>query len=232
MHGFFVILPVVLVMAAGWMLGKRRVVLPEAFAQINKAIYWVAIPALILRMTSSADMSTLADKNMVLAVYASFLLAPPFAWYAARMAGEKRENKATSTLMLIRSNTVFMGLPVDNIAVGMKGVEVLSLYLAFTFIGYQIISISWAQLALSGGISRSTVKETLKNLAEEPACRLSTRRVCTLGFRVEHISVVAGRDVEAARQHKAAWRCSALSASLQARRAFREYCPTSGATQR
>ena len=168
MHGFFVILPVVLVMAAGWMLGKRRVVLPEAFAQINKAIYWVAIPALILRMTSSADMSTLADKNMVLAVYASFLLAPPFAWFAARMAGEKREKKATSTLMLIRSNTVFMGLPVVTIAVGTKGVEVLSLYLAFTFIGYQIISISWAQLALSGGISRSTVKETLKNLAKNP----------------------------------------------------------------
>lgn len=156
MHGFFVILPVVLVMAAGWMLGKRRVVLPEAFAQINKAIYWVAIPALILRMTSSADMSTLADKNMVLAVYASFLLAPPFAWFAARMAGEKREKKATSTLMLIRSNTVFMGLPVVTIAVGMKGVEVLSLYLAFTFIGYQIDLPACAEFLHLGGIGVET----------------------------------------------------------------------------
>lgn len=168
MHGFLVILPVVLVMAAGRMLARRGVVSPGAFAQINKAIYWTAIPALILRMTSRADMSTLADRNMVVAVYLSFLAAPPAAWLAGMLAGQERRRTASSTLMLIRSNTVFVGLPVVTVAVGIQGVEVLSLYLAFTFIGYQIISISWAQLALSGGISWNTVKGTLKSMAKNP----------------------------------------------------------------
>ena len=155
-------------MAVGWMLGRLRVVGPEAFAQINKAIYWTAIPALILRLTSGGNVTALADKNMVLAVYGSFLAAPPIAWAAAKWAGEGRKAAATSTLMIIRSNTVFVGLPVLTVAVGEPGVEILSIYLAFTFIGYQIISVSWGQLALSGGISRDTVKETLKNLLKNP----------------------------------------------------------------
>jgi predicted permease len=176
MHGFLVILPVVLVMAAGRMLARRGVVSPEAFTQINKAIYWTAIPALILRMTSMADMSALADRNMVVAVYLSFLAAPPAAWLIGKLAGQERRRTASSTLMLIRSNTVFVGLPVVTVAVGLQGVEVLSLYLAFTFIGYQIISISWAQLALSGGVSWNTVKGTLKSMAKNPLVLSSVRQ--------------------------------------------------------
>ena len=131
MHGFLVILPVVLVMAAGRMLARRGVVSPEAFTQINKAIYWTAIPALILRMTSMADMSALADRNMVVAVYLSFLAAPPAAWLIGKLAGQERRRTASSTLMLIRSNTVFVGLPVVTVAVGLQGVEVLSLAAGF-----------------------------------------------------------------------------------------------------
>ena len=168
MHGFLVILPVALVMAVGWMLGRRGVVTQEAFAQVNRAIYWTAIPALILRMTSSADLAVLADGNMIVASYLSFILAPPVAWLAGKLAGQDRRRSAASTLMLIRSNTVFMGLPVITVAVGIPGIEVLSIYLAFTFFGYQIISVSWAQLALSGGISWKTVKETLRNLSRNP----------------------------------------------------------------
>lgn len=168
MNSFFVILPVVLVMTTGWILARRRVVTPEAFAQINRAIYWTAIPALILRMTTSADMSTLADKNMILAVYASFLLAPPVAWLAGRFAGQDHRRSASSALMIIRSNSVFIGLPVISVAVGSRGVEILSLYLAFTFIGYQIISVSWAQFVLSGENSWKTVKKTLKSLVKNP----------------------------------------------------------------
>lgn len=168
MHGFLVILPVVLVMAAGWMLRRKEIVSPEAFAQINQALYRVAIPALILRMTATADMSSLFDRHMVLAVYVSFVTAPPLAWLASRISGEGHVRSATSTLMLIRSNTVFMGLPVVTVAVGMTGVEVLSIYLAFTFIGYQILSILWAQLVLSGGVSWKTLRGTLVSLGKNP----------------------------------------------------------------
>lgn len=88
MHGFLVILPVALVVAAGWMLGRKGTVSPDAFAQINRALYWVAFPALIFRMTATADMSSLFDRNMVLAVYASFLAAPPLAWLASKLSGD------------------------------------------------------------------------------------------------------------------------------------------------
>ena len=168
MHGFLVILPVALVMAAGWMLRRKGTVSPEAFAQINRALYWVAIPALILRMTATADMSSLFDRHMVLAVYVSFVTAPPLAWLLSKISGDGPIRSATSTLMLIRSNTVFMGLPVVAVAVGVKGVEVLSIYLAFTFIGYQILSILWAQLALSGGISWKTLRGTTISLGKNP----------------------------------------------------------------
>jgi Predicted permeases len=136
MHGFLVILPVVLVMAAGRMLARRGVVSPEAFTQINKAIYWTAIPALILRMTSMADMSALADGNMVVAVYLSFLAAPPAAWLIGKLAGQERRRTASSHPDAHTVEHRFCGPSGGHPwRWGSRGVEVLSLYLAFTFIG-------------------------------------------------------------------------------------------------
>ncbi len=57
MGAFLVVLPVAIVLAKGWALARRKVVTPEGFAQVNRAIYWTAIPALIFRMTSGADLS-------------------------------------------------------------------------------------------------------------------------------------------------------------------------------
>ncbi|MEA4881918.1 MAG: AEC family transporter [Synergistaceae bacterium] len=168
MHGFLVILPVALVVAAGWMLGRKGTVSSEAFAQINQALYWVVFPALIFRMTATADMSAFFDRNMVLAVYVSFLTAPPLAWLASKLSGDKPARSGASALMVIRSSTVFMGLPVITVAVGMRGVEVLSIYLAFTFIGCQVLSILWAQLSLSGGISGRPLLGTAFSLARNP----------------------------------------------------------------
>ncbi len=161
-------LPVAIVIAIGNVLARLSVVTPEGFAQINRAVFWTAIPALIFRMTSGADLSTLSDGNMVLVVYLSFLLAPPVAWLLGRWSGAAGDRAATSTLMLIRSNTVFMGLPVVTLAVGQAGVDILSMYVAVTFVGYQIISLWWGTCALSGGLSWPVVRSSLKRLAVNP----------------------------------------------------------------
>lgn len=168
MHGLFVMLPVAIVIAIGNVLARLSVVTPEGFAQINRAIFWTAIPALIFRMTSGADLSTLSDGSMGLVVYLTFVLAPPLAWFLSRWSGSSGRRVATSALMLIRSNTVFIGLPVVTLAIGQPGVDVLSMYVAVTFVGYQIISLWWGTLALSGGLSWSIVQSSLKRLAVNP----------------------------------------------------------------
>ena len=167
MEGFLVILPVVIVIAAGWVLG-RRMVTPEAFSQINRILYWVAMPSLLLRLIGGADMSAVADWNMLAVVYLSFFIAPLVPWVLGRMAGEPPMRTAGSLLMVIRSNTVFIGIPVVSMAVGERGLQVLSAYLAFTFAGYQVVSILWAQLILSGGLSWRAVRGTVSNLFRNP----------------------------------------------------------------
>ena len=68
----------------------------------------------------------------------------------------------------MRSNQVFMGIPVVSIAMGTPGLEALSIYLAVSLVGYHIISISSSQLVLSGGISPASIKNTLKKVLTNP----------------------------------------------------------------
>ncbi len=168
MNELSIIAPMAVIIFLGWCFPKFGILPRETFQDNNKILYWLAIPALLIRLTARADLSTLGNWNIFLAVHAGYVLLPLIAWTAGRLAGEKRERLAISALVSLRSNQVFMGIPAVSISMGTPGLEALSVYLAVSLVGYHIISISSSQLVLSGGISPKSLKNSLKKVLTNP----------------------------------------------------------------
>ena len=168
MHSFLIILPIALVIGVGAVLRRAGFLDDRAVIAVNRLVYWVAIPALLVRLTMKAEPSMFADVNLIVATHVFFLIAPPIGWGLARLLTADRRRLAVSALGSIRSNNVFMGVPAVALALGAPGVEVVSVFFALSFIGYQILSISYGQLALSGGLSFRSLARVVERLLRSP----------------------------------------------------------------
>lgn len=184
MTGLSAVVPLLLTVFLGWALRRKGFLKEGTASQLMWLLYWVSLPALLFRKTVSVGGDVLLNGNLFIAIHLSYLFMPPLAWLLARAAGEDRRRAAVSTLVSIRSNNVYMGLPVIALALGPKGVEALSLYLAMGLFSYNLLSLAWAQVALSGGLSRRHLLDTARSVAFNPlflAC-LAGVGVCLLGF--------------------------------------------------
>jgi len=165
---FFIVLPIVIIVGIGWFIRNKGLVREEAFAGMNFILYWVALPALLFRVTYNADVGILSGGNFVKAVYVSLMIAPPMALIFGRFVGLKKERLAVLTMVSIRSNNIFMGVPAVSVALGEAGLQALSLYLAVVMAGYQLISIAWGQIVLSGSFRISALKDAFKKIFTNP----------------------------------------------------------------
>ena len=186
MNEISIITPIAAVIFFGWFFTSRGIIPQETFRHNNKILYWLSIPALLLRLTARADLTAPGNIHLVLAVHAAYIIMPLLAWAAGRIAGEEKNRLAISALVSIRSNQVFMGIPAISIALGPAGLESLSLYFAVSLVGYHMISITSSQMVLSGGITLRSLAKTAKKLAVNPmvlACFLG------IGFSAAGIHV-------------------------------------------
>lgn len=168
MHGILIVTPLVLVMAAGWLARKRGIIREESISQLNDLLYWIGLPALLFRSTLSVGKEALSAPNLFIAVHVAFIVTPAMAWAIASLRREDKGRRAVSVLVSVRSNNVYMGIPAIALAMGEPGSRALSLFFAVCMVGYHLITLSWAQIAVSGGINRDSLKKTLVGLSRNP----------------------------------------------------------------
>lgn len=168
MNEFAIISPIAAVVLMGWFLAEKGIVPRRTFKENNAILYWLAIPALLLRLTAQADLVESGSMNLFLAIHGSYIIMPLLAWTAGKIAGEERNRLAISTLTSMRSNQLFMGIPAISIALGAEGLEAVSLYLTMSLVGYHMISIAASQIVLSGGISARSLLNSARKLATNP----------------------------------------------------------------
>lgn len=168
MNSVLMVLPLVLVMALGVIFRRIGMLNEETVPRLNAILYWAALPALLFRSILKVGSGIFADPNFFWAVHVSFLIVPGIAWLLARPFTSDRKRIAVSVLVAIRSNNVFMGIPAITIVLGQEGLDALSLFLAVGLLGYHFISITWAQAALSGSVSISSLFSTFRRLLRNP----------------------------------------------------------------
>lgn len=174
-NAFFIVLPLGVVMAVGWFLRRGKVVTESGLDEMNKLLYWVAMPTILFRSTIKVDPDMFSNVHFMCAVYSVFVVLPFISWILARIRKLPKEKLAVSVLTSVRGNNVFMGLPAVTIALGEPGLESYGVYLALSLVVYQIISISMGQLALSGELTLKSFKQVLIRLIKNPmliACLL------------------------------------------------------------
>lgn len=168
MNEISIIAPIAAIIALGWCLTTFGIIRQETFRENNKILYWFSIPALLIRLTAKANLTAPGNMNLLLATHIGYLIMPVLAWAAGKIAGEGKNHLAISALVSMRSNQVFMGIPAVSIAIGAKGLESLSLYLAISLVGYHMVSVASSQIVLSGGISFRSLWNSAKKLTTNP----------------------------------------------------------------
>jgi len=114
------LLPVVLLIAAGWVAGRRRWIAPSAVRDLSNLIFVLLAPALLFRAMSTVHLGELSLKPVAAYFIAAGLI------YGATLAlrGFNRE-AAVLALANTYSNTVMIGIPLIGLAYGPPGMVTL-----------------------------------------------------------------------------------------------------------
>ncbi len=168
MKGMQLVFPLLCIMAIGYAARRRNVLTPEVCTKLNLLLFWVINPAILFRSTYLMGAGAEVSRSFLLVMYVSFLAVPPLAWLAGGLLHLPRERLGVSVLVSIRSNNVFMGIPVISMALGDAGMEVYSLFLAFGMAGFMVISIAWGESAFSGRLSLRSLGNTFLKVLKNP----------------------------------------------------------------
>ena len=134
-----VVLPVFLVTALGWALRRGRFLSAEGNTVLTRLVYWVAAPALLFR---SAAITPLRDGvNLTgLAVMASVTVVLAIVVYALAMRSQP-SRRGVIAQGAVRSNQVFLGLPLVYNAWGAEAVGQVAVVVGLMVVVYNVLSV-------------------------------------------------------------------------------------------
>lgn len=168
MRGLLTILPVVLVMAAGWGLKRLDRIDQRGADQINSVLFWLIMPAILLRAGMKIDLSVFSDWAYISVLYGSFAVVVLSAFAVVSRLNMPKRRAAVSVLGAVRSNVVFVGLPLVTMLMGDEGISALTVYLSIGMIFYNTFPIACAQMVMEGGFSLAAVRQALSKALRTP----------------------------------------------------------------
>lgn len=161
-----IVLPLIAIMGVGWFLRLMKIIKSDS-DDLGGILYWGILPALLFRTIYNSGGINRDDVNLLCAVYLSFLIMP-FLSLIFSPWKKDRKRLGVSLMTCIRSNNIYMGIPVVSLAMGDAGVMAVSKYLGVSLVGYQILSVMWGQIGLYGKINLNTLLKTAKEAAKNP----------------------------------------------------------------
>lgn len=167
MQAVWIVLPIFLLIALGCVLKRRHWLSSQTLKENSFILYWLAMPATLLRGILSADVGVLADPRFLAAVWLPYFVTLAAVWTLGRY-GENPRRLAALTLCATRGNHFFAGLPIVGLAMGAPGIEAGTLVLALSLVVMQLLSIGGAQLALFEKLSWNSLKGTGIQLLKNP----------------------------------------------------------------
>jgi predicted permease len=134
--------------------------------KMGSLLYWVLLPSLLFRTTYLSGTDA-GQKNLLIATYASLIIVPAAAFALSSAVRSGKKYHALSAMMSIRSNSVYLGMPVAAFALGEGGLNAVSAYLTILLPVYDISSIIWGETVLSGSY-KIDMRPALLKIAKNP----------------------------------------------------------------
>jgi malonate transporter len=134
-----VILPVFLVLAAGYALATARVIGPEGIDGLMKFAQGVAVPCLLFRNIAALDLAQSFDPALLLSFYAAALVCFAAGIAGARwLFGRDWEDAVAIGFVALFSNSLLIGLPITERAFGAEALApnfaIISIHAPFCYL--------------------------------------------------------------------------------------------------
>ena len=188
MFGFLLVMPLVIIIAMGNILKRRGFYSAADIAALSKTLYWVILPLLLFRTTYISGTEVLAQPNLLISVNICYLMTVALSWSGAALFVHKGDIRrvAVSVLSGFRSNNIYLGFPVVQLAMGEAGLHLASIYVAVCTIFFQVISIGAGEIALNGRITLKSFVSMGKLLVRNP---LVVSCVLGVGAALAHVPI-------------------------------------------
>ena len=130
----------------------------------------------------------LAQPNLLISVNICYLMTVALSWSGAALFVHKGDIRrvAVSVLSGFRSNNIYLGFPVVQLAMGEAGLHLASIYVAVCTIFFQVISIGAGEIALNGRITLKSFVSMGKLLVRNP---LVVSCVLGVGAALAHVPI-------------------------------------------
>ncbi|MBU0969836.1 MAG: AEC family transporter, partial [Proteobacteria bacterium] len=159
------ILPIFIIIAAGWLARKRHFI-PEAFiGPANRIVYYIAIPAMIFRAVSTASFHDEFSSRVLMITLVCIAAMTLLAWGVA-IAGRLPDTlKGTFIQSSFHGNLGYIGLAVVFYSLGEAGLASGAIFAGFIMIVQNILAVAVLQIHSGTG---APVRANLKRIIGHP----------------------------------------------------------------
>lgn len=170
MFGFMLVMPLVIIIAIGNILKRRGFYSAADIAALSKTLYWVILPLLLFRTSYISGTEFLTQPNLLISVNICYLATIALSWSCGAFFVHRGNVKriAVSVLSGFRSNNIYLGFPVVQLAMGEAGLHLASVYVAVSTIFFQVLSIGAGEIALKGRLTLNSFASMGKMLVKNP----------------------------------------------------------------
>jgi hypothetical protein len=107
-----VLAPILLLVLLGVFLGRLRFLGPEFSGDLNKLVFWVALPALLFRSVVHAEHPGPGTFSLIGLLVAATVVAAAAGWAASLLMRLPRASRGTLSQSAFRGNLAYIGIPV------------------------------------------------------------------------------------------------------------------------
>lgn len=168
LDGFMLILPIMCCVLTGLFLKRVGILSDEGGEQMSRLIFYVAMPCMIFRFSSTLKPSDFADVGYLAVLYGGYLLTALSSWLVGLFSGSVPARRAASVSMSVRSNNVFMGYPAVLTLWGESWSGFYGRYIALSILGCEILSASAALITLNGSLRPKALCRVMFSLFRNP----------------------------------------------------------------
>jgi predicted permease len=167
MQGFLTNIIIFIVIGLGWLMKKRGILTDAGLRDINAMLFTLLMPVSFFKSGLGFNTSMLRGWRYVAVLLGSTAVCTVFLWVYSGFAHKDPKRRAVSLLTGIRSNLIFIGLPIMTLWLGQAGSEAQVLYIAVCTPYANIVPLLLAQVALNGRADRTSIVhacvQTFKN---------------------------------------------------------------------
>lgn len=164
-----IILPIFIIIAAGWLARKRHFI-PDAFiGPANRMVYYFAIPAMIFRAVSRASFHDEFSSRVLMITLVCILAMSVIAW-AVTIAGKMpRTLRGTFIQSSFHGNLGYIGLAVVFYSLGDAGLASGAIFAGFIMIVQNILAVAVLQIHSGKGEGAAVdLRANLKRILGHP----------------------------------------------------------------